>query len=415
MSKLIARTYRRVFILATCGLLFSGVAVVAQESGGDLSGGAGIFRSKNPETNSKRRKTGKPPGPRTNRPNAKTAAEIAAEVEDRLDEGNEARDNKKFDDAEKAYKEALRLDNHNWRAAYGLGNVYLDQQRWALAEEAYRQASALNISGADIQIALSYVLVQPRADGSQARRLADAETAARRAISLQPQNAVAYDRLGAAMETRGIFTAETEQAYRKAIELDPNFAVAYVHLAREIRRDPKRAAEAEPLYQKASELAKDAPTLVLIGEALQSEQRYQDSEKPLKAALALDANNPSALYLLGRMNVVLKNYKEAEPLLLKAIEVSPRSFEPYQVLVSDYLKLGRFDDAENILNKASSVAPSSIHKQLAGGFGFTGVGDGYAGAGRTKDAIRAYQAALKFDPQNSDVQRKLSQLNSGPN
>jgi tetratricopeptide (TPR) repeat protein len=214
------------------------------------------------------------------------------------------------------------------------------------------------------------------------------------------------------MEARGLPAADTEQAYRKAIELDPQFAVAYVHLARHIRKDPKRAAEAEPHYGKALELAKDAPTLILIADALQSEQRYLDSEKPLNAALQIDARNPNALFLMGRMQVVLKHYSEAEPFLQKAIEVSPKSFEPYQVLASAYLRENRFEDAEQILMKASVVAPAASKRQLAGSYGFSGIGDGYAGAGRTKDAIRAYQAALKLDPQNADLQRKLAGLSS---
>jgi tetratricopeptide (TPR) repeat protein len=417
MNQKIVRTAAMLGLVAACALFLASAEVRAQEAGGDLGGGAGIFRPKNPETSSRRRTRTTPLRPRTssNRTSNRSAAEIDAEVEDLLDAGNEARDARKYSEAETNYRNALKLSARNWRAQYGLGNVYTDQQRWDEAEQAYRQAAALNLADADTQIALSYVLLQPHSGGSQAKRLADAETAARRAISVLATNAVAYDRLGAAMEARGLLAADTEQAYRKAIELDPQFAVAYVHLARHIRKDPKRAAEAEPLYGKALELAKDAPTLILIADALQSEQRYLDSEKPLNAALQIDARNPNALFLMGRMQVVLKHYSEAEPFLQKAIEVSPKSFEPYQVLASAYLRENRFEDAEQILMKASVVAPAASRRQLAGSYGFSGIGDGYAGAGRTKDAIRAYQAALKLDPQNTELQRKLAGLSASPN
>ena len=81
---------------------------------------------------------------------------------------------------------------------------------------------------------------------------ADAESFARRAVQLQPKNAVAWDRLGVALQARGIFNNETEQAYRRAVELDPEFPVAYVHLARVLKR-LGRAAEAAPLYEKATQ------------------------------------------------------------------------------------------------------------------------------------------------------------------
>jgi tetratricopeptide (TPR) repeat protein len=153
---------------------------------------------------------------------------------------------------------------------------------------------------------------------------------------------------------------------------------------------------------------------VLIADALQSEQRYQDSEKPLKSALTIDPGNPSALFLLGRMHVVFKEYQDAEPFLRKAIEISPQSFEPYPVLGAAYLRENRWEDAEQVLTKASSIAPVSSRKQLAGNYGFLAIGDGYLSAGRTRDAVRAYQAALKLDPDNGEVQRKLNELNGGP-
>src|SRR6185295_5981278 len=111
---------------------------------------------------------------------------------------------------------------------------------------------------------------QPLSGANNAKRFADAETFARRAVQLDPKNAVAWDRLGVALQSRGFFTADTEQAYRHAVELDPNFAAAYAHLARVLRK-MNRGGEGAPLYDQAIELAKDPPTLVLIAESLQSE------------------------------------------------------------------------------------------------------------------------------------------------
>jgi tetratricopeptide (TPR) repeat protein len=399
--------------LIVCALLFSFPAF-AQEAGGDLGGGSGIFRPKNPETRSPRRTKVGPARPKTAnaRTSGKKAEEIEAQIEDLLDEGNEARDAKKFAQAETAYKSALKLGPKNWRAAYGLGNIYTDEQRWEEAEQSYRQASQWNASDADTYLALSYVLLQPRSGGSQAKRLAEAETSARRVIELQPNNAVAYDRLGAALEARGLFGPETEQAYRKAIELDPQFAPAYVHLARLIRRDAKRKAEAEPLYGRALELAKDPPTLILIADALQSEQRYHDSERPLRAALEIDPSNPSALFLLGRMFVVLKKFDDGIAPLQKAIEVSPRSFSPYEVLGSAYLQSQKYPEAELVFGRAVELASPASRKRLAGPFGFEGVADGYLATGRASDAVRVYEVALKLDPQNPGLQKKLTDANS---
>jgi tetratricopeptide (TPR) repeat protein len=408
-------------LLLLCALIsLAAVVAKAQEAGGDLGGGAGIFRPKNPETNRRRTPSIKPPTGRvtgnsrtsgntgSGRPAALPPEVIEERFEDSLDEGNTARDARKYPEAEKAYRNAGQLKPKDWRGWYGLGNVYTDQQRWDDAEKPYRQASDFAQQNADVFIALSYVLVQPHTGGSNAKRLADAELAARRAVQLQSTSAVAYDRLGVALEARGLATADIEQAYRRAVELDSQFAVAYVHLARLLRKTG-REKEAEPLYGRAVEMAKDAPTLVLIADTLQSEQRWDDSEPVLTRALEMDARNPSALFLLGKMLVVKKRYNEAEQRLKQTIEISPRSFAPYYILGSTYLRMDRYEEAEKTYDRGAEVANPGERKQLAGAFGLEGVGDGYMKAGRGTDALRVYQRALSYDPNNTGLQTKIAE------
>ncbi|PYS53144.1 MAG: hypothetical protein DMF68_00345 [Acidobacteria bacterium] len=398
-------------LLLLCVALTFVETVRAQEAGGDLVGGAGIFRPKNPETARKRTSGPRPTNPRRTtgdtRPTALPPEVLEERFEDSLDDANAARDARKYADAEKAYRNATQLKPKDWRGWYGLGNVFTDQQRWDDAEKSYNQAAIFAPQSADVFIALSYVQIQSRASGTNAKRLADAEVNARRAIQIQSTNAVAYDHLGAALEMRGSSSAETEQAYRRAIELDSQFAVAHVHLARLLRKNG-RASEAEPLYARAIQLAKDAPTLVLIADALQSEQRWDDSEPVLRRALETDARNPGALFLYGRMLVVRKRYDEAEQKLKQTIEISPRAFQPYYVLGSAYLRMDRYDDAEKTFNRGADVASAGERKQLGGAFGFEGVGDGYLKMKRTADALRAYQRAQQLDPANSALQAKIA-------
>lgn len=389
---------------ALCLSLCTVASVHAQEVGID-PGGSGLFRAKNPET----KKSATKPGAGA-RPAGRSAAATRANterVEDLLDKGNEARDARKFTDAETAYKEVLKLKPRDARAAYGLGNIYSDQQRWDDAEAAYRNSVAWAPTNGDAYVALSVVLVQPSAGGDNAKRLADAETFARRSVQIDPKNAVGWDRLGVALQTRGILNSETEHSYRRAIELDPQFAVAYAHLARMLNRSGK-PAEAAPLYQKAIELAKDPATLNLIADSLQSEQLWPQSEPVLKRALELDSNNLTSLLLMGRLLIVYKRFQEAEPYLKSATEVASRAFQPFNLLGRVYLGMDRFDDAEATYERASTFAASGEKKQLAGMFGFEGVGDGYLKSNRKDKAVRAYQRALELDPNNNGAAQKLA-------
>ena len=75
------------FLILTCA-----GAGRAQETGGDLTGGAGIFRPKNPEA----KRSGNPSRPPVARPTRPNPAEIEAKFEDALADGNDARDARKF-------------------------------------------------------------------------------------------------------------------------------------------------------------------------------------------------------------------------------------------------------------------------------------------------------------------------------
>ena len=388
------------------GLSFAGGLALGQDVGSDVGGGAGIFRPKNPEIKKRTVRT----APVTKRngtrpPVVNSSAEDR--IEDLLEKGNQFRDARRFAEAETSYQGIFKIKPKDGRAAYGLGNIYSDQQRWEEAEVQYRNAATWSPTNVDALVALSVVLVQPRTGAGNASRFADAESFARRAVQLDPKNATAWDRLGVALQSRGLFNNETESAYRRAVELDPEFPVAYAHLARVVKR-MGRTDEAAPLYDKATELAKDPATLNLIAESLQGEQQWQNSEPVLRRALELDARNPTSLYLMGRMLVVFKRYQESEPYLKQATEVSPRAFQPINLLARTYLALDRFDEAEVTYERAVGVASAGDQKQLGGIYGFEGVGDGYMKAKQKTSAARAYRRALELDPGNKQVEQKLA-------
>ena len=400
-------------LLTVTALFVTSVSVLAQDVGGDVGGGAGIFRPKNPEAKRTARTTPTTTSgrtsPRTTRPPANTA--VNERFEEMLNKGNEARDARRFSEAEEAYQGAAKLKPRDSRAAYGLGNIYADQQKWENAEAAYRSAVEFAPKDVDALVALSVVLTQPRGGADTARRYVEAESFARKAVQIDPKHAIAWDRLGVALQARGLLNSETEHSYKRAIDLDPQFAVAYAHLARALNR-MGRAAEAVPLYAKASELAKDPPTLNLIAESLQAEQLWKDSEPVLNRSLQLDPRNPTSLMLMGRYLVVFKRYQEAEPYLKQATEVSPRAYQPFNILGRAYLGMERLSDAESAYDRAAQFASETEKKQLAGMFGFEGLGDGYMKAKQKESAARAYQRALDLDPGNRTLGDKLTKARS---
>jgi superkiller protein 3 len=327
--------------------------------------------------------------------------------EQAVEEGNTARDERNYLKAEAAYRRAQNLKSKDSRAVYGLGNIYADQQRWEESEKAYRQAILLEPDSSGAYVALSYVLTQPIVSSNLSDRYAEAEKTARKAIQIDSENAFAYDQLGVALELRGIISAETQNAYKRAIQIEPEFALAYAHLGRLLRRNGK-AVESTEAYSKAIQFSTDVPTMILVADVMQSQQKFLESEQLLRRALSLDAKHPTALYMLGRALTIRNEFNEAEKVLKKSVEVSPNSFVSYTLLGSLYLRRARLDDAEKVLNKALTVVSSNERKRLAQEF--ETVGDAFMKIGKARDAQRLYRQAMALDSTKTILTEKLAKV-----
>ena len=199
--------------------------------------------------------------------------------------------------------------------------------------------------------------------------------------------------------------AETENAYRKAIQIDPNSAAAYAHLGRLLRRKGL-IKESNEAYSKAIQLSTEVPTMILVAEVMQSQQRYLESEQLLRSALRVDPKNPNALFLLGRALTTRSSFEEAQKVLKKSLEVCPDNFLGYLLLGSVYERQGNLPEAEKNLFKALQVVSPNEKKRLAQEF--ETVGDGWMRAGKKQDAARIYQQAIVLDAEKPALANKLA-------
>lgn len=333
-----------------------------------------------------------------------------ARFEDLIEDGNVARDERNYAAAEAAYKAARVAKARDYRAMYGLGNLFSDQQRWEEAENAYRSALQIDPTNAIVHIALSYVLTQPIASPNLSQRYEEAETIARKAIQFAPSNALAFDQLGVALELRGLIGQETEDAYRRAIRLNGSFAPAHAHLGRLLRRRGMNK-EAAAAYETAIKKSTDVATKILVAEVLQSEQRFSESEPLLKKALDEDPKNPSALLLLARAFIAQSKYDDAESTLRRSLGVSPSGFTANNLLATLFIRQGSFPAAESALLEAlKTVSPlekRSLSQQ------FESVGDGFMKLGDRRAAERSYRQAINLDVENQSLVGKLSRAQKG--
>jgi len=117
--------------------------------------------------------------------------------------------------------------------------------------------------------------------------------------------------------------------FQKAIELDQSFAKAYAILANVKAtggvKDSPLAKEAEKLLQKAFELDENLADAYAVQGFIQifHQHDWENAEKSLQNALALDANNVNAHHWLAVYYSIHRRLDEAKAEMHKALETDP--------------------------------------------------------------------------------------------
>src|SRR5262249_29600815 len=187
-----------------------------------------------------------------------------------------------FDGAVAAFREAPRLQPDDPANRSNLGNVLVRKGDLAAAVDEYREALRL------------LPFLRDALSGAAGRAAAVAE--ARQAVRQKPDDADAHYRLARA--SRG---PEIEAEYREALRLKPDFADAPNGLA-DIFRFQGKFPEAAAEYQEAVRLKPaDADARANLGFALFMQGKRPEAEAALREALRLKPDHRWALDNLDRL------------------------------------------------------------------------------------------------------------------
>ncbi|MBC7318048.1 tetratricopeptide repeat protein [Candidatus Bipolaricaulota bacterium] len=208
-----------------------------------------------------------------------------------------------------------------------------------------------------------------------------------RVLLLDPKNVQVLYQLAESYRVAGI-NVQAEAQYSKLLEIDPNFLAGWVS-----RGDNAMAMEiygrAAEYYQKALELAPGNLSIRLkLAEAYVRDKRYSEAKPILEEILKTDAENTTALILMGDVLMGEGNAAEAVNFYQRAWQKSPAADAELK-LAQALAAAGRTEEAlrryQNILQRS----PYSAQAQL-------GYGDLLLAQGQKDKALEAYQNALRF-------------------
>lgn len=217
-----------------------------------------------------------------------------------------------LDEAEVAFQQALHDDPESAEALYGIGSVYLNQNKNAAAREVLERC---------VKVKANYPDTLPDAWNNlgvlatRENRVDDAVECFQHALSLDRRHLLSLDNLGNAyrLETRW---DGARQVLERALEVAPDDAEANYSLG------------------------------MVLAQAGQNEQAYEHLQRALKAR----PDYPEALNNLGVLYIVTQRRDDAVASFERCIRVAPTFDQAYLNLARVYALEGSREKARGVLN-----------------------------------------------------------------
>jgi tetratricopeptide (TPR) repeat protein len=185
-----------------------------------------------------------------------------------------------------------------------------------------------------------------------------------------------------------------EAMLNQALELKPDVGEIYCHLG-EIKRLRGRTEEAIDVLQQGIKAQRDVPCLYgLLGHALTHLKRPKEAEDALRQAIKLAPKNPSGYMQLVELLEDSERWDEAISVMDKVRELSPNDYRVHMQLGEVYYRMGREADSEREMRAALRLRPTD--PMVLNNVGYHLVEQGKD----LEEALKMIERAVAADPQN---------------
>jgi Flp pilus assembly protein TadD len=202
--------------------------------------------------------------------------------------------------------------------------------------------------------------------------------------------------------------SEAESEYKRALELNPHNAIAHFGLASWLTCQG-RTGEAVTEVRQARALDPVAVSGDNVSWILFTAHRYGEAIRESRSTLAVDPENAPALLGLGFSLVANGQAQDAVPVLEKAVSLSKGSPAATGVLIRAYAHAGRRGDAQRLLSELKQRRKAGYIPAAAFVNAYLGLGDNEQAFYWLEQAYREKSSMLQwvkthpyFDPIRSD-------------
>jgi Predicted integral membrane protein len=224
-------------------------------------------------------------------------------------------------------------------------------------------------------LAQSWLLLPGYSGGTPIECFPQAETAAKKALSLDEKSADAHAALGMVKQLFNFDALGAIAEFQRAIELDPNDATAHHWFANHSLSATGQIGREITEIQRALEL--DPLSLIIntnLGQAYIYANRFDEAIAQLRKTVEMDEGFYFAHWILGEALELKGQLPEAMAEYQKAISLNDDPF-PKALLGHLYGKLGRKDDALQILHQVLEARKHRYSEAYALTLLYLGLGD----------------------------------------
>jgi tetratricopeptide (TPR) repeat protein len=262
------------------------------------------------------------------------------------------------------------------------GETAQAQKKYPEAERIWRQIIQLDPNSAVAFSNLCAALFRQN-------KLDEALIFCQKALALDPKLPETYKNIGNVLYFQKKLT-EAEEMYRRALALDDKYVDAYNNLGN-VLRDQKKLKEAEEMYRRAIALDdKYVYAYYGLGNVLWDQKKLTEAEEMYRRALALDDKYVDAYYGLGIVLWDQKKLTEAEEMYRRALALDDKYVYAYYNLGNVLWEQKKLTEAEEMYRRALALDDKYVNA-------YNGLGNVLSDQKKLTEAEEMYRRALEVD------------------
>jgi tetratricopeptide (TPR) repeat protein len=250
---------------------------------------------------------------------------------------------KQFEKAENAFRNALEIKPDlevGWQA---LGILYQEQNLLEKAETAYQESLKIEPTSFVTWVQLGKLYFK---QGWYKKT----ELACTKAIEIEPKNIDAWKILGFIYKMQSQFK-KAQDAYKKALKLSPDESGIWSDLG-DLYKEQKNFELAEGAYKKALEINSDEHKAWYgLGYLFEAQEAFEKAGKAFQKAVEIKPDEYFYWFNLGYSCKIQGQFEKAEIAYQKALEIKPDFYLAWNFLASLYIETAEWSKAKEAVSQ----------------------------------------------------------------